>query len=105
MGGISSKLNGGSFAEGASDGFMWGAIGGGLTGGAGGVISSTASSSASSVFNNPLVKNATENALDTAMGTVEDIAHGQDVSVSSGITGFRNRDAYVWLGCEKAIKE
>ena len=88
MGGISSKLNGGSFAEGASDGFMWGAIGGGLTGGAGGVISSTASASASNAFNNPLVKNATENILDTAMGTVEDIAHGQDVSVSSVLQDF-----------------
>jgi len=86
IGGISSVANGGSFAEGASDGFMWGAIGGGITGGTSGALSSTAVSSTSSALNNPLVKNAVESGVDTTVNTVDDLAHGRDVSVT-GIVG------------------
>ena len=88
IGGISSVANGGSFAEGASDGFMWGAIGGGITGGTGGALSSTAASSTSSALNNPLVKNAIESGVDTTIGTVEDLAHGEDISFGSVAVNF-----------------
>ena len=88
IGGISSVANGGSFAEGASDGFMWGAIGGGITGGTGGALSSTAASSASSALNNPLVKNVIENTVDTTVGTIDDLAHGRDVSLGSVAVDF-----------------
>ena len=83
IGGISSVANGGSFAEGASDGFMWGAIGGAVTGGTTGALSSTATSTTSNALNNPLVKNTIENAVDTTVGTMDDLAHGREVSLGS----------------------
>ena len=88
IGGISSVANGGSFAEGASDGFMWGAIGGAVTGGTTGALSSTATSTTSNALNNPLVKNTIENAVDTTVGTMDDLAHGRDVSLGSVALDF-----------------
>ena len=83
IGGLSSVANGGSFAEGASDGFMWGALGGAVTGGTTGALGSTAVTGTQSALNNPLAKNVVENAVDTAFGTVDDLAHGRDVSLGS----------------------
>lgn len=88
IGGISSVANGGSFAEGASDGFMWGALGGAVTGGTTGALGSTAVTGTQSALNNPLAKNVVENAVDTAFGTVDDLAHGRDVSLGSIATDF-----------------
>ena len=62
---------------------MWGTIGGAVSGGVGAATGSLASSSASSIMKNPLAKSALENAADTAVGTIDDLAHGRDVSIGS----------------------
>lgn len=83
LGGISSAASGEGFIKGAADGFLWGTIGGAVSGGVGAATGSLASSSASSIMKNPLAKSAIENAADTAVGTVDDLAHGRDVSAKS----------------------
>ena len=83
LGGLSSAANGDGFIQGAADGFLWGTIGGAVSGGVGAATGSLASSSASSIMKNPLAKSALENAADTAVGTIDDLAHGRDVSVGS----------------------
>ena len=57
--------------------------GGAVSGGVGAAKGSLASSSASSIMKNPLAKSALENAADTAVGTIDDLAHGRDVSIGS----------------------
>ena len=83
LGGLSSAANGDGFIQGAADGFLWGTIGGAVSGGVGAATGSLASSSASSIMKNPLAKSALENAADTAVGTIDDLAHGRDVSIGS----------------------
>ena len=83
LGGISSAASGEGFISGAADGFLWGTIGGAVSGGVGAATGSLASSTASSALKNPLAKSAIENAADTAVGTVDDLAHGRDVSAKS----------------------
>ena len=83
LGGISSAASGEGFISGATDGFLWGTIGGAVSGGVGAATGSLASSTASSALKNPLAKSAIENAADTAVGTVDDLAHGRDVSATS----------------------
>ena len=73
----------GSVLSGAADGFLWGTIGGAVSGGVGAATGSLASSSVSSIMKNPLAKSALENAADTAVGTVDDLAHGRDVTIGS----------------------
>ena len=88
LGGISSAANGEGFISGVADGFLWGTIGGAVSGGVGAATGSLASSTASSALKNPLAKSAIENAADTAIGTVEDLAHGRDVSVGTVAKDF-----------------
>ena len=83
LGGISSAASGEGFISGAADGFLWGTIGGAVSGGVGAATGSLASSSVSSIMKNPLAKSALENAADTAVGTVDDLAHGRDVTIGS----------------------
>ena len=78
----------GSVLSGAADGFLWGTIGGAVSGGVGAATGSLASSTASSALKNPLAKSAIENAADTAIGTVDDLAHGRDVSVGTVAKDF-----------------
>ena len=78
----------GSVLSGAADGFLWGTIGGAVSGGVGAATGSLASSTASSALKNPLAKSAIENAADTAVGTVDDLAHGRDVSVGTVAKDF-----------------
>ena len=59
-----------------------------MSGGVGAATGSLASSTASSALKNPLAKSAIENAADTAIGTVEDLAHGRDVSVGTVAKDF-----------------
>ena len=88
LGGISSAANGEGFISGVADGFLWGTIGGAVSGGVGAATGSLASSTASSALKNPLAKSAIENAADTAIGTVDDLAHGRDVSVGTVAKDF-----------------
>ena len=83
LGGISSAASGEGFISGAADGFLWGTIGGAVSGGVGAATGSLASSSVSSIMKNPLAKSALENAADTAVGTVDELAHGRDVTLGS----------------------
>ena len=76
------------FISGVADGFLWGTIGGAVSGGVGAATGSLASSTASSALKNPLAKSAIENAADTAIGTVDDLAHGRDVSVGTVAKDF-----------------
>ena len=86
-GGAAAVIAGGALS-GAADGFLWGTIGGAVSGGVGAATGSLASSTASSALKNPLAKSAIENAADTAIGTVEDLAHGRDVSVGTVAKDF-----------------
>ena len=88
LGGLSSAANGDGFIQGAADGFLWGTIGGAVSGGVGAATGSLASSTASSALKNPLAKSAIENAADTAVGTIDDLAHGRDVTVKSIASDF-----------------
>ena len=88
LGGISSAASGEGFISGAADGFLWGTIGGAVSGGVGAATGSLASSTASSALKNPLAKSALENVADTAVGTVDDLAHGRDVSVGTVAKDF-----------------
>ena len=81
-GGAAAVIAGGALS-GAADGFLWGTIGGAVSGGVGAATGSLASSTASSALKNPLAKSAIENAADTAVGTIDDLAHGRDVSIGS----------------------
>ena len=67
-----------------------------MSGGVGAATGSLASSTASSALKNPLAKSAIENAADTAIGTVEDLAHGRDVSVGTVDKRFWDGDAFIW---------
>ena len=78
----------GSVLSGAADGFLWGTIGGAVSGGVGAATGSLASSTASSALKNPLAKSAIENAADTAVGTVDDLAHGRDVTAQDVALDF-----------------
>ena len=88
LGGLSSAANGDGFIQGAADGFLWGTIGGAVSGGVGAATGSLASSSASSIMKNPLAKSALENAADTAVGTIDDLAHGRDVTAQDVALDF-----------------
>ena len=88
LGGLSSVANGDGFIQGAADGFLWGTIGGAVSGGVGAATGSLASSSASSIMKNPLAKSALENVADTAVGTIDDLAHGRDVSLGTVAKDF-----------------
>ena len=88
LGGISSAVSGEGFISGAADGFLRGTIGGAVSGGVGAATGSLASSSASSIVKNPLAKSALENAADTTVGTVDDLAHGRDVSLGTVAKDF-----------------
>ena len=88
LGGLSSVANGDGFIQGAADGFLWGTIGGAVSGGVGAATGSLASSSASSIMKNPLAKSAIENVADTAVGTIDDLAHGRDVSLGTVAKDF-----------------
>ena len=59
-----------------------------MIGGVGAATGSLASSTASSALKNPLAKSAIENAADTAVGTIDDLAHGRDVTVKSIASDF-----------------
>ena len=88
LGGISSAASGEGFISGAADGFLWGTIGGAVSGGVGAATGSLASSTASSALKNPLAKSAIENAADTAVGTIDDLAHGRDVTAQDVALDF-----------------
>lgn len=88
IGGLTGMASGEGFLNGAADGFLWGTIGGAVSGGVGAATSSIASNSASTILKNPLAKNAIENAADTAVGTVDDLAHGRDVTLGSVAMDF-----------------
>ena len=88
LGGLSSAANGDGFIQGAADGFLWGTIGGAVSGGVGAATGSLASSSASSIMKNPLAKSALENAADTTVGTIDDLAHGKDVTAKDVALDF-----------------
>lgn len=51
--------------------------------GGAGAATGTLASNSSSLLRNPLVKHGVENAIDMAVGTIEDVAHGEDVSFES----------------------
>ena len=86
-GGVAAVIVGGALS-GAADGFLWGTIGGAVSGGVGAATGSLVSSTASSALKNPLAKSAIENAADTAVGTIDDLAHGRDVTVKSIASDF-----------------
>ena len=86
-GGAAAVIAGGALS-GAADGFLWGTIGGAVSGGVGAATGSLASSTASSALKNPLAKSAIENAADTAVGTVDDLAHGRDVTAQDVALDF-----------------
>ena len=88
LGGLSSAANGDGFIQGAADGFLWGTIGGAVSGGVGAATGSLASSSASSIMKNPLAKSALENAADTTVGTIDDLAHGKEVTAKDVALDF-----------------
>lgn len=59
-----------------------------MSGGVGAATGSLASSTASSALKNPLAKSAIENAADTAVGTIDDLAHGRDVTAQDVALDF-----------------
>lgn len=105
LGGLSSVANGDGFIQGAADGFLWGTIGGAVSGGVGAATGSLASSSASSIMKNPLAKSALENAADTAVGTVDDLAHGRDVSLKTVAKDFGTGMAFASVNHFTASKD
>lgn len=105
LGGISSAASGEGFISGAADGFLWGTIGGAVSGGVGATTGSLASSTASSALKNPLAKSAIENAADTAVGTVDDLAHGRDVSLKTVAKDFGTGMAFASVNHFTASKD
>ena len=105
LGGLSSVANGDGFIQGAADGFLWGTIGGAVSGGVGAATGSLASSSASSIMKNPLAKSTLENAADTAVGTVDDLAHGRDVSLKTVAKDFGTGMAFASVNHFTASKD
>ena len=105
LGGISSAASGEGFISGAADGFLWGTIGGAVSGGVGAATGSLASSTASSALKNPLAKSAIENVADTAVGTVDDLAHGRDVSLKTVAKDFGTGMAFASVNHFTASKD